>query len=537
MNKPVYRDSSIKSTGHRELPRRQVVITLGGVMLAQFLASLDQTVVGTALPRIVTDLGGFSEYTWVVTAYMIATTVTVPIVGKLSDMFGRKWFLTAGIAVFIIGSILCGVSQTMMQLIAFRAIQGIGAGAIMGMAFTIIGDLFPPAERGKYAGFMAGVFGLSSIIGPTLGGFITDNLSWHWVFFVNVPLGIVAVVLFIFFFPHVRPALRRHSVDYAGITTLIFFVVSLMLALSWAGVEYAWDSTQIMALFDFSALMLLLFVIVEMRAREPILPLWILRNRIVGVSFLVIFLTGFGMFAGIIFIPLYFQGVLGKSATASGSFLTPMMLGMICGSLLSGQLLSRAGGHYRLQGGAGIAIMAVGAYLLSRMTAETSYVTAVTNIVVSGFGLGITMPVYTIAVQNAVPYAVMGIATSSTAFFRSLGGAFGLAIAGSVMNSRFASEFFANIPSSVSAAMPSQQLSQMVDNPQALFSTEAMSQLRSFFEGLGAQGMQIFDQLLATLRQALSSALSEVFLVSMGVVTVAFVINFFIKEIPLRKHL
>jgi EmrB/QacA subfamily drug resistance transporter len=529
--------AEVKRAGHRDLPRKQVVITLGGVMLAQFLASLDQTVVGTAMPRIVTDLGGFSEYTWVVTAYMIATTVTVPIVGKLSDMFGRKWFLTAGIAIFIIGSILCGISQTMMQLIAFRAFQGIGAGAIMGMAFTIIGDLFPPAERGKYAGFMAGVFGLSSIIGPTLGGFITDNLSWHWVFFVNVPLGVVAIFLFVFFFPHVRPALRKHSVDYAGITTLIFFVVSLMLALSWAGVEYAWDSTQIMVLFDFSALMLLLFVIVEMRAKEPILPLWILRNRIVGVSFLTIFFTGFAMFAGIIFIPLFFQGVLGKSATASGSFLTPMMLGMICGSLISGQLLSRAGGHYRLQGGVGIAIMAVGLYLLSRMTAETGYATAVMNIVISGFGLGITMPVYTIAVQNAVPYSVMGIATSSTQFFRSLGGAFGLTVAGSVMNSRFTSEFFGNLPSSVSAVMPNEQLSRMVDNPQVLFSSDALSQLKAFFEGLGAQGMQMFDQLLATLRGALSSALSEVFLVALGVVAAAFIINLFIKEIPLRKHL
>lgn len=533
----MYRDSKIKSRGHRDLPRKQVVITLGGVMLAQFLASLDQTVVGTAMPRIVTDLGGFSQYTWIVTAYMIASTVTVPIVGRLSDMFGRKWFLTAGIAIFIIGSVLCGISQTMTQLIAFRAFQGIGAGAIMGMAFTIIGDLFPPAERGKYAGFMAGVFGLSSIIGPTLGGFITDNLSWHWVFFVNIPLGVIAIFLFVFFFPHVKPAVRKHNVDFLGIVTLTLFVVPLMLALSWGGVEYAWDSKPIISMFDFSALMLLLFVIVERQAKEPILPLWILRNRIVGVSFLVIFLTGFGMFAGIIFIPLFFQGVLGKSATASGSFLTPMMLGMICGSLLSGQLLSRAGGHYRLQGGVGIAIMAVGSYLLSRMTAETGYATAVMNIVVSGFGLGITMPVFTIAVQNAVPYAVMGIATSSTAFFRTLGGAFGLAVAGSVMSSRFSSEFFGNLPSSVSAVMPSQQLSQMVNNPQALFSSDALSQLTGFFEGLGAQGMQIFDQLMATLRQALSSALSEVFMVSMGVVAVAFVVNFFVKEIPLRKHL
>jgi MFS family permease len=290
-------------------------------------------------------------------------------------------------------------------------------------------------------------------------------------------------------------------------------------------------------MFDFSALMLLLFVIIERRSKQPILPLWILRNRIVGVSFLVILLTGFGMFAGIIFIPLYFQGVLGATATASGSFLTPMMLGMVFGALLSGQLLSRAGGHYRLQGGIGIALMALGCFLLSRMTVDTSYASAVMNIVIAGFGLGMTMPLFTIAVQNAVPYAVMGIATSSTAFFRTLGGAFGLAVAGSVLNSCFSSEFFGNLPSSVSAAVPSEQLSQMVDNPQALFSPEALAQVKGFFEGLGAQGMQIFDQLLATLRGALSSALSEVFLVALGVIGVAFLVNLFLKEIPLRKHL
>jgi len=496
-----------KKTGHRELPKRQVVLTMAGVMLALFFASLDQTVVGTAMPRIITDLGGFAQYTWVVTAYIIASTITLLIAGKLSDMYGRKWFLVGGIAVFIVGSILCGTSQTMTQLIVFRALQGIGAGAIMGMAFITIGDLFSPAERGKYVGLLSGVFGLSSIIGPTLGGYITDNLSWNWVFYINIPFGVLIMLLFIFFFPHLRPGVQKHRVDYAGI------------------------------MFGFSLAMLLLFIVIESRAKEPILPLWIFRNRIVSVASIVTFILGFGMFTGIIFIPLYFQGVLGSSATASGSFLTPMMLGLVVGSITSGQVLSRAGGHYRLQGAIGIIIMVLGMFLLSRMTVETSYATAVMNIVIMGLGLGITMPMYIIAVQNAVPYSVMGIATSTNTFFRSLGGALGLAVVGSVMNNRFATDFREGLPPEVAAVVPSEQLASIIDNPQALVSPEAQDQLRSFFESTGPQGTQLFQQLLSTLREALNSALAEVFFIALCIIAVSFAVNLFIKEIPLRKHL
>jgi EmrB/QacA subfamily drug resistance transporter len=526
-----------KSYGHRDLPRRQVVLTVAGVMLALFFASLDQTVVGTALPRIITDLGGFAHYTWVATAYIIASTVTLLIAGKLSDMYGRKWFLVGGIAVFIVGSLLCGTSQTMNQLIGFRAFQGIGAGALMGMAFITVADLFSPSERGKYVGFLTGVFGLSSIIGPTLGGYVTDNLSWHWVFYINIPFGVLIMLLFIFFFPHLRPGIMKHRVDYGGIVTLILTVVPFMLALTWAGVEYDWLSFPILFIFDFSAAMLLLFIVIESRAKEPILPLWIFRNRVVSVASIVTFILGFGMFTGIIFIPLYFQGVLGSSATASGSFLTPMMLGVVAGSIISGQVLSRTGGHYRLQGTVGIIFMALGLFLLSRMTVDTSYATAVMNIIIMGLGLGITMPIYVIAVQNAVSYSVMGIATSTSQFFRSIGGAFGLAIAGSVMNNRFAAELMGGLPPEVSAVIPSERLSSIVDNPQALVSPEAQDQLRSFFESMGSQGAQLFERLLSTLREALNSALTEVFLVALCVIAVAFVINFFIKEVPLRKHL
>ena len=529
-------DIAVERVGIRSLPRRQIIITLAGVLLAMFLSSLDQTVVGTAMPRIIADLGGFTQYTWVTTAYIITSTVAIPITGKLTDMYGRKWFYVGGIAIFIVGSLLCGLSHSMTQLILFRGFQGIGAGIMMANAFTVIGDIFPPAERGKYQGLMAGTFGLSSIIGPTLGGYITDTLSWHWVFFVNIPLGVLIVVLFIFFFPALRPDQLKHKIDYLGITTLILAVVPMLIALTWGGVEYPWGSARIISMFAFSAVMIPLFIVIESRAEEPIIPMWLFKNRIVAVSIFVIFITGFGMFGGIIFIPLFFQGVLGLSATNSGTFLTPMMLGMIAGSIISGQLLSRAGGHYRILGMVGLGIMAVGMLLLSRMSAETSYARAITNIVVTGFGLGITMPLYVLAVQNAIPYSALGAATSSAAFFRSIGGAFGLTIFGSVMNNRFASEFTAGLPSQIKTIIPASQLDALVHNPQVLFSLNATDQLKSYFDQLGPQGMALFNQLIQTLKSALNSGITEVFFISLILVAVGWVANLFLKEIPLRKH-
>ena len=520
----------------RSLPRRQLIITMGGVMLAMFFASLDQTIVGTAMPRIIADLGGFSHYTWDATAYLIASTITVPIVGKLTDIYGRKWFYVAGIGIFVFGSILCGISQTMTQIIIFRGLQGIGAGVMMANAFIVVGDLFPPSERGKYQGLVASVFGLSSIIGPTLGGAITDNLSWHWVFFVNIPFGLLIIVLFVLFFPNIRPDTLKHKIDFAGVLALILAVVPCMLALTWAGVDYPWSSPQIIGMFAFSAVMIAAFIFIEGKAEEPIMPLWLLKDKVVAISMIVIFITGFGMMGGIIFVPLFFQGVLGASATASGSFLTPMMLGLVAGSVISGQILSRTGGHYRIQGVFGLAIMSVGMWLLSNMTPDTSNSTAVAYIVIVGFGLGNTMPLYVIAVQNAVPHSVLGVATSSTAFFRQIGGAFGLAILGSVMNNRFSSEFTEGLDPEVTAIIPPERLDSLSHNPQALVNPEAQDSLKSLFIHLGDQGAIYFDQLMSTLKVALNSAITQVFLIGFFVVCTAWVVNFFLREIPLRDQ-
>ncbi len=531
-------DSEVQAqpVGLRSLPRRQVIITFTGVMLAMFLGALDQTVVGTAMPRIISDLGGFSSYTWITTAYLISSAVTIPITGKLTDMYGRKFFYIAGLVVFVLASFLSGFSNTMTQIIVFRGVQGIGAGVMMANAFTVIGDLFPPAERGKYQGLISGVFGLASIVGPTLGGYITDSLSWHWVFFINIPLGLLIIILFVFFFPNFRPDNLKHSIDYPGLVLLTLTVVPALLALTWGGVEYAWGSPQIVGMFIFSTVMLALFIFIENRSREPIIPLSLFRNRIVAVSELAIFFTAFGMFGGIIFVPLFFQGVLGATATASGNFLTPMMLGVVVGSFISGQVLSRAGGHYRIQGAIGIAIMGVGLALLSWMTLETSNASAVLNIVITGLGLGVTFPLYTIAVQNAVPYNILGVATSSTAFFRSIGGSVGLAIFGSVMNNRFASEFVGRLPSTLKALIPPEQLSALARNPQVLVSPGAQAQLQRRLEQMGPQGAALFQQVLQALRQSLNSALSQVFLFALFAVAIAFLLNLFIKEIPLRRQ-
>ena len=501
-----------------------------------FLGALDQTIVGTAMPRIVSELGGFSQYTWVTTAYIITSAVTVPITGKLTDIYGRKFFYLGGLVIFILGSVLCGLSNTMNQIIIFRGLQGIGGGVIMANAFTVIGDLFPPAVRGKYQGFMSAVFGVSSIVGPTLGGYITDNLTWHWVFFVNVPLGLIVIALFVFFFPNFKPDNLKHSIDYPGVVLLILGVVPMMLALSWGGVEYEWGSPQIIGMFVFSAVALAVFVWVEYRSKEPIIPLNIFKDRIVSISSVMTFLTSGGMFGSIVFIPLFFQGVLGATATSSGNFVTPMMLGVVFGTAISGQVLSRAGGHYRIQGAIGLAIMAFGMWLLSQMTVDTTNGLAVRNMVITGFGLGITMPLYMLAVQNAVPYNILGAATSTTAFFRSIGGSVGLAVFGSVMNNRFAAELSTRLPPDFTKMVPPQQLDTLMHNPQVLMSPEAQNQLQEIIGNLGEQGAALLQQVLQALRESLALSISHVFLYSLFAIVLAFFINLFLKEIPLRSH-
>jgi EmrB/QacA subfamily drug resistance transporter len=529
-------DIEDKNMFQSSLPRKQVIIAVVGTMLSVFLGSLYVTVVATAMPHVITELGGFSQYTWVFTSYIITEIIAIPITGKLSDMYGRKWFFVIGLIIFVIGSFLCGTSQTMTQLIIFRGLQGFGFGIMMSLSFIVIGDLFPPSERGKYHGLMAGVLGVATIIGPTLGGYLTDYLSWRWCFFINIPIGIIIIFLFIFFYPQLRLDYMKHKVDYAGAATMVLAIASLMLALTWGGVDYGWLSPTILGMFVFSVAMFVLFFITESHTEEPIIPLELIKNRVVAVSSMASFLAGFAFYSTVTFIPLYFQGVLGASATLSGSFLTPMMLSSVVGNIICGQIISRSGGYYRLLGVIGFMLMAVGLFLLSKMTVETSYATAIINITLAGFGVGMIMPLHTIAVQNTVSYSVMGTGTALVALFRHLGSLFGLSIVGSIINNRFNTEFTGNLPPTVKAVVSPEELTSIVDNPQALVSMEAQAQLRSLFERAGTQSITLFEQMLSTLQNALNSALTEIFTVLFGTAILALIINLFLKGIPSHKR-
>src|SRR5437588_3106101 len=327
--------------------RRDILLTMSGVLMVMLLASLDQTIVSTALPRVIADLQGFDRYTWVSTAYLLSSTVTVPIYGKLSDLFGRKPIFLFGVVIFLIGSALSGAAQSMNQLIAFRAFQGIGAGALMPIAIAIVGDLFTPRERGKWQGVTGGVWGLSAIVGPTLGGWITQNSTWRWIFYVNIPIGLVAMLVLIFLMPTLRGKAKQVSIDYIGAALLVLGTVPLLLGFTWAGTQYDWLSPQIIGLFAGAAVVLTVFVIyqarLERRGGQPIIEPSLFKNSIFSVSTVVTIIFGMGLFGSIFFIPLFVQGVVGSSATNSGLILTPLMLTSIVGSIISGQLDSRLG--------------------------------------------------------------------------------------------------------------------------------------------------------------------------------------------------
>jgi EmrB/QacA subfamily drug resistance transporter len=502
-------------------------------MLGMLLAALDQTIVGTAMPRVIADLHGFEHYAWVTTAYLLTSTAVVPISGKLSDMYGRKMFLLGSAAMFVLASALCGLSQDMTQLILFRGLQGIAGGVLTSTVFTVISQIFPPAERGRIQGVFSGLFGLASIIGPLLGGYLTDNLSWRWVFYVNLPLGMIALLVLWFSFPNIRPMRRSRSIDYPGALTLVAGVVPLLLALSWGGTDYPWSSPVILGLFVVSAVMLAAFGVAETRAKEPIIPLSLFRNSIVSTSVLALTFMAIGMFGTILFIPLFIQAVIGTTATQSGTVMMPMMMTMVASSIIGGQIISRTG-HYKLIGLFGMALMAFGMFLLSGMDADTDYLTVVRNMVIIGFGMGPAMPVFTLAAQNAVNMGQLGVVTALTQFARSIGSTLGVAVFGSVLANRFAPSFVAALPSDVQAAIPPERLAQF-QNPQVLLNPQAADAIRQQTLALGPQGAQLFDALFTAIKLGLVAALHDVFLLGSGLAVLGWITVLFLKELPLRK--
>ena len=514
----------------------QIKLTLIGVMFAMFLASLDQTIVATAIPRIMADLDGFDRFTWISTAYIVASTSVVLITGAVSDVYGRKWLFVGAIAIFLVGSALAAFSPTMNALIVFRGVQGLGGGMIMALSFVTIADLLPPNERAKYMGIISAMFGVSSVLGPTLGGFITDQLSWEWIFLVNIPLGIPVIGLFIKLFPNARRDGPKRKIDVAGAVLVVFVIVPGLLGLSWGGNQYEWSDPLVAGSLIFSGIALVVFVIYETRIAEPLLPLTVFNNRIVGIALLVTFLTGFAMFGAIFFIPLLFQGVLGASPTASGSFLTPMMLGIVFGAASSGQILARTGGHYRLQGIVGVSIMASGMFLLSRVSADTTQAYALISAVIMGFGLGTSFPLFTIAVQNGVPQQYLGVATSSTQFFRSVGGSIGLALFGSYMVRQFKDGMQDNLPTEAFETVPPQLLNQITSNPNALLNSEGSESLLNAFSASGESGVALGDQVFGAIRESLAGAIGDVFFLAFIFVVIAVLATTLIREVPLRKR-
>jgi drug resistance transporter, EmrB/QacA subfamily len=409
------------------LSRRAKFEILAAVMLGMFLGALDQTIVGPVLPKIVTELNGADLYTWVVTIYLLTSTVSVPIYGKLSDLYGRKPLLIAGIVLFLVGSALSGLSQTMWQLILFRGIQGLGAGSLFPIALAVIGDLFTPAERGRYQGLFGGVFGLAFIIGPFLGGYLTDHFGWHWIFFVNLPIGLIALFVISRLLPNVHGKVTKISIDYLGVATLVLGLVPILIGLTIAetggfGDPYVWIWSAVGAVF------LVIFVLVERRAAEPVIPLHLFRNRTFSASMVAIFFATFGFGAAIIFLPLYFQVVEGANATESGYRLLPFLAGLIFSSILSGAVVSRTG-KYKPTLIVGIVVLVIGLGLMTQLRAGTNDLTLAIWMVIAGLGVGPTFAVFTIVVQNSVPFHELGAATSDLTLFRQIGTTVGITMA------------------------------------------------------------------------------------------------------------
>jgi EmrB/QacA subfamily drug resistance transporter len=476
------------------------------LMLVMLLASLDSTIVSTALPTIVGSLGGISKLSWVVTAYLLTSTITTPLAGKLGDMLGRKLVLQAALVVFLVGSALCGLSQNMTELILFRGIQGIGGGALMVSTQAVIGDVVPPRERGRYSGLMGGVFGISTVVGPLVGGLFVDHLSWHWIFYVNLPIGIAAFVV-IQLVLHAPSRTTRPSIDYLGMGLLAGGLTSIVLFTSLGGTTYGWWSAPMLVLLALSIVLTVGFVLAERAAREPVVPLFLFRNRVFSVSSAVGFIVGMALFGSVTYLPLYLQVVKGSSPTVSGLQLLPLMAGVLIASIGSGQLITRFG-RYKVFPVVGTALMVVGMLLLSRLGVGSSTLVADVYMLVLGFGLGFVMQVLILAVQNAVDYANLGVATSTATLFRSMGGTIGVPIFGAIFANRLAANLADRLPPELAARLPARL------------------------------GPEQIDALPGAIRgpyvAAYAGAIRPMFLIAAAIAAVGFAVTWLLQELPLR---
>jgi EmrB/QacA subfamily drug resistance transporter len=508
------------------------------------LSSLDQTIVSTAMPTVVQELQGLEHMSWVFTAYMLGSTVTVPIYGKLSDIFGRRSLYLIGIVIFLGASMLCGMAQNMTQLILFRALQGIGGGAMMVNSFAIIGEVFPPAERGKYQGMIGGVFGLSSVAGPLLGGWITDHTSWRWVFYVNIPLGIIAIAVLSAALPKIASHLRDKTIDWWGAFFITVTLVPLLLSLVWGGSVYEWVSWQIISAVSIAIISLFLFLRVEKRTRNPILSLDLFKNKVFLVSVIAMFLTAMGMFGAIIYVPIFSQGVIGGSATHAGLVLTPMMLALVTASAVSGQIISRTG-KYKWLAVTGTAITVGALFFFSTVSETTTNAELVIRMILLGLGLGSTMPIFTLAIQSAFSKERLGEVTAGSQLFRSVGGTVGTAILGGIMNNRLTAQsgrlgnepFVAQLQQlKAGGASGSHVDGSMI---QSVLNQENQAHIREllgqFPPERQPQVTADLNHFIASAKVAFSDAVDSVFLVAGCLMVAALIVVWFLPEIPLRK--
>ncbi|WCL63793.1 multidrug efflux MFS transporter MdtP [Bacillus subtilis] len=510
--------------------KRTLLIT--GLIIAMFFSALDGTIVGTAMPKIVGDLGGLSMMTWLTTAYLLTSTTIVPIAGKLADLLGRRIVYVSGLIIFMAASALCGMANNMTELIIFRGLQGIGGGIMMPMAMIVIGDLFTGKQRAKFQGVFGAIYGLASVIGPQIGGWIVDSLNWKWVFYINLPVGIIAVI-FIARGLQGRQQTGPINFDIAGIFTMIVGVVSLLLALSFGGKDYAWDSWQILGLFALALIGIVSFIILESKAKEPILPMYLFKNRTFTFLNLIGFFMSIGMFGAITFVPFFMQGIVGVSASESGTIMTPMMISMIITSIIGGQLVYKIG--IKSQIITGMLVMAGGFLLLTTLDLDTSKLVATSFMAIIGLGMGLVMPILTLALQESFSKEELGVVTSSSQFFRSIGGTFGITMLGAVMNARSGNlltdklvPYLDSLPAQASSFAA--QLKGMIDtNPQgllqSLFSPDAVKQIPAAFS----------SHIVPILKTSLMDSLHSVFYTGLIFIAVGAVFTLFLKPIKLSN--
>jgi len=495
-----------------EMTRNARILATIGVALALFLAALDGTIVGIALPQIVAELNGLDYFAWVATSYLVTSTTLTPIAGKLGDLFGRKPFLLAGMIGFVLASALCGQAQNMAELVAFRGLQGVFGGVLFASVFATIGDLYSPAQRAKLQGVFAGIFGVASVVGPVIGGYLTDNLSWRWVFYVNVPVGLLAVAVVFVTLPSVKHSASWRDIDFAGAFTLAATIVPLLIALSITS-THDFTSPEVLGLLLLSAVMGVIFFMVERRTPHPVVPFDLWKNPTFAVSTVVGFFLGFSMFGAIIFVSLVYQGVLGIAATNSGLLITPLMVGLIAASVITGQLMVRIK-RYRYLGTIGAATLVVGLWLLAQVTVGTPEIEVVRDLVLIGLGVGVGMPLYLNATQSAVDARYLGVVSSQIQFWRNIGSTVGVAILGAVLAHELAQKIAAAIPPQLQGAI------QVGGNAQAIFGPAAVQ--------------RIPPDLLVLIRGALASSLHDVFIIAAAVAALAMVASLFLQEVPLR---